>query len=182
MTQRLLLVRHPPVCRRWSGRCYGASDMGWSRVGQAMARALVERLAAEAPEVVIHSDLIRTRRLAERLAGRLGLLPRADPRWRERHFGAWEGRGWQAIWRETGTLMDRLMTDPATFRPGGDGETGAELRDRVLAAAADLPRDGTIVIVAHGGPIATLRATLAGAPLEEAARFIPACGEIVTLA
>lgn len=102
-----------------------------------------------------------------------------DPRWLERDFGTWEGRSWHAIWRETGDLMNRLMTDPEHFHPGG-GETGRALSERALAAWAALPPEPTLVI-AHGGPIAAVRGALAKAPLERMIDFVPACGEVVRI-
>lgn len=174
----VLLLRHPPVALAWKGRCYGRSDMGWSRAGWAMAR----RIAHDLPPVdaVVHSGALRTARLAAMVAGARHVPASADPRWLERDFGGWEGRSWDAIWRDSGAEMDRMMTDPERYRPGG-GETGRDVADRVQAAWDALPPVGTVLVVAHGGPIATLRALRAGASLERAVDFIPACGALVTL-
>lgn len=174
----VLLLRHPPVAMAWRGRCYGRSDMGWSRAGRAMAR----RIVAELPsiETIVHSGAIRTARLAAMIAKAQQVPATADPRWLERDFGRWEGRGWDAIWRESGTEMDRMMTEAESYRPGG-GETGRDVADRVQAAWNGLPLQATVLVVAHGGSIATLRALLAGQPLARAVDHIPACGELVTL-
>lgn len=180
MSGRVLLVRHPPVATAWSRRCYGQSDMGWSRAGARMARDLTERLATERLSVILHSGAIRTRRLADMVGRRIGLATRCDPRWLERHFGTWEGRRWDAIWRETGSLMDRMMTDPGGFRPGG-GETGQDLLDRVAAAWADLDRQGDTLIVAHGGSIAAARTLIQNHPPERMVELVPAHGEIITI-
>jgi broad specificity phosphatase PhoE len=174
----VLLLRHPPVAAAWKGRCYGRSDMGWSRAGWAMACRIVGEMAPV--DAIVHSGAIRTRRLAEWIGAAQGVPVTADPRWLERDFAAWEGRSWDAIWRDSGAAMDRMMTDPETYRPGG-GETGRDLADRVQAAWNALPDAATVLVVAHGGPIATLRALQAGAPLARAVDFIPACGEVVTL-
>lgn len=180
MSGRLLLVRHPPVAKAWAGRCYGRSDMGWSREGAAMARQLARSLAAEPLAGIVHSGAIRTRRLAE-MVGRLSGLPvQQDGRWLERDFGTWEGRSWDAIWRETGDLMDRMMTDPTRFRPGG-GETGMELAKRAIAAWEALPRKGLTLIVVHGGPIAALGAFLAGAAPERMIDYVPQPGAVLFL-
>jgi broad specificity phosphatase PhoE len=152
--------------------------MGWSHAGATIAAQLTDRLGTEAFDRIVHSGATRTRRLAERIGRSQSCPVLADPRWHERDFGAWEGRSWQAIWRESGALMDRMMTHPASFRPGG-GETGHDLTRRVRAAWADLPRSGSILVVAHGGSIAALRTWLAGQPLEAMAGFIPQTGEIV---
>ena len=180
MSNRLLLVRHPPVARAWVGRCYGRSDMGWSRDGVRMARDLVVRLSAEPLSAIVHSGAIRTRRLAESIGARAGLPVRSDPRWMERDFGTWEGRSWNAIWRETGSDMDRMMSEPATFRPGG-GETGEDLIRRVAAAWGDLEEPGTTLVVAHGGSIAAARSLASGSPLERMIELVPLQGEVIAL-
>lgn len=174
---RVLLVRHPPVARAWQGRCYGRSDMGWSRAGTAMARDLAATLARERPVLVVHSGLRRT----AGLAGMIGAPMHADPRWQERDFGAWEGRTWHAIWRDTGDQMDRMVSHPDSFAPGGDGETTAAMVARATAAFESLAVDGTIVVVSHGGPIAAVRHVLGGGDMAAIAALVPACGEIVRI-
>ena len=181
MSRRVLLVRHPPVAKAWAGRCYGRSDMGWSREGYRMACELTEQLVAEPLSGVVHSGAIRTRRLAEMVARRAGIPARMDLRWLERDFGTWEGRTWNSIWRETESLMDKMMTHPDSFRPGG-GETGAALMARVEAAWDALGPGFDILVVSHGGPIAALRALLTGHNPKEVAGLIPQHGEIIAIA
>ncbi|KQM34091.1 histidine phosphatase family protein [Sphingomonas sp. Leaf10] len=176
---KVLLLRHPPVAKAWKGRCYGRSDMGLSREGQALAGRIATDLAATPIDAIVHSGAIRTRKLAEQVARGRDISVTTDPRWLERDFGAWEGWSWNAIWRETGAEMDRMMTEP-DYRPGG-GESGRDLAEQVLAAWHALPREPAVLVVAHGGPIATLRALLAGQPVTRAVDFIPACGELVVL-
>lgn len=178
MNGTVLLLRHPPVALAWRKRCYGRADMGWSRDGLAMARKLADAFAARPIDAIVHSGAQRTARLAEMIARRSAVPVHADQGWLERDFGAWEGRTWHAIWRETGDLMDRMVTDPAGFRPGG-GETGLDLSERTRSAWGRLLLHGTTLVVAHGGPIAAVRAWRAGEPLEAMVRFIPACGEVV---
>ena len=75
--------------------------------------------------------------------------------------------------------MMGLITAPATFRPGG-GETTFELRDRAMAWFESLNRQNdTIIAVAHGGPIAAIRGTLAGAPVHDWPSLVPGYGERV---
>ena len=181
MSGRVLLLRHPPVARAWAGRCYGRSDMGLSRVGTAMARAIVAGLVDRGITAVVHSDMRRTRPLAAAVARAADCPIVVDPRWRERDFAAWEGRTWHSIWRETGDAMDRMMTDPGGFRPGG-GETGADVAARLIAAWGDLPRGGVTLVVAHGGPIAAVRTWLSGDPPERMVAHIPACGTVIDMA
>lgn len=145
-----------------------------------MARRIAADCAHRHIDAIVHSGAIRTRRLAGMIARATGAPVHPDPRWLERDFGTWEGRSWDAIWQETGDLMDRMMTDPATFRPGG-GETGADLSRRAVQAWQALPASGTTLVVAHGGPIAAVRAWAADVPLERMIGFVPPCGEMVIL-
>ena len=59
-----------------------------------MVAPLVDQLTALGTNVIIHSDVKRTRAIALLLAEKLGIVPIAERRWRERDFGAWEGQSW----------------------------------------------------------------------------------------
>lgn len=171
----LVLLRHPAVARAWAGRCYGSTDVPLSRTGRASIAEIVESVRSRRVKAVVHSDVARTRPVAQAMAEAFRVPVVADPAWRERNFGAWEGRTWNAIWRETGNAMDGMVSAPASFRPGDSGETTHELRDRVLAAHARLP-EGRVLIVTHGGPIAALIGTLAGETIDRWPALVPACG------
>lgn len=177
MKRTVWLVRHPPVTLAWQKRCYGQSDPGLSREGARLARDLIDRLAKLSPDIVIHSGLRRTRAIAEPLARRTGATLLSEPRWRERHFGEWEGQSWHAIYRATGNAMDGMLTQPNSFRPGG-GETTAEMWDRVSAAWNALPPYSRIAVICHGGPIACVRATRQNGTAERLPGLIPAPGDI----
>jgi broad specificity phosphatase PhoE len=180
MSEPVTLVRHTAVSRRWRGRCYGTSDVGLSRAGAAAIHTLAADLAGQRPQWVVHSDLGRTRRLAAAVA-RLAACPLiADPRWRERDFGAWEGQSWNTIYRASGNAMDGMIDAPATFRPGISGETTSELAGRACEAWEALPSEKCIVVT-HGGPIAALLGQSAGAAPGDWLALVPAMGTGVTL-
>lgn len=176
----VVLVRHTEVARAWRGRCYGASDVPLSHAGMAATRPLARDLAALAPAWIVHSGLIRTAVLADRIAALAGCPVTCDPDWRERDFGTWEGQSWAAIYRATGNAMDGMIDAPATFRPGG-GDTTIELAARVDAAWRRLP-PGTGIVVTHGGPIAALRGTWSDAPVCDWPALVPPCGGTVVSA
>lgn len=182
MTGKVLLIRHAQVALRWRGRCYGSTDVGLSRAGakhsQEIARAILRRRDSRSIAAVFHSGLRRASHLAELIADTAGLEPRADERWRERDFGSWEARSWNSIWRESGNAMDRMLTDPAKFRPGG-GETTAELFARSVRASRIVPGEGIVIVVTHGGPIACVRCHLANAGLPQLAKFRIEEGETI---
>jgi broad specificity phosphatase PhoE len=179
MPDTVILVRHTEVARKWHGRCYGVSDVGLSRAGAAALQPLAAALAARRPKWVVHSDRIRTRRLAEAIA-RLAACPLlADRRWQERDFGSWEGLSWSAIYRATGNAMDGMIDAPESYRPGG-GETTFEMARRVIEAFKALPK-GNGIVVTHGGPIAALLGQKKGLMPHQWLAMVPSTGGFVTV-
>lgn len=181
MAHRIILVRHPPVTLAWQKRCYGQSDPGLSRAGQAMVAPLIDRLAAMRPDHILHSDMRRTGVIAEPLGRHLGIAPVPSPLWRERDFGSWEGQSWNAIYRATGNAMDGMIDSPDTFRPGGSGETTRQLFDRIATALAGVTRKGRVVIITHGGPIACARATQMTDEIATIAELVPPTASVTVL-
>lgn len=180
MADDITLVRHTEVARRWRGRCYGVTDVGLSRAGAAAIGPLALELAACRPEWVIQSDLTRTRRLALAVARHAGCPILADPAWRERDFGTWEGQSWNAIYRASGNAMNGMIEAPGTFCPGG-GETTLELAVRVATAMSSLPV-GRGIVITHGGPIASLLGQERGLAPREWLSLVPSVGAKVSMA
>lgn len=178
------LVRHTAVARHWSGRCYGQSDVPLSREGREAARQLALKIAEIGGARVHVSPLRRARFLAGLIArARNGIQIVVDPRLAECHFGAWEGVPWDTIYTQSGDAMMGLVAAPHSFRPGGHGETTFAMRDRAMDWLRDVVQGeaGPIVGVCHGGPIAAIRGTLAGAPVSEWPSMVPRYGEVVTV-
>ena len=178
--RRLLLVRHCDVEDRYRQVCYGRSDVGLSDAGHFRSQELARQLATEPITLVCHSGLARTRILAEALAGLLRLPAQECSSLRERDFGEWELRPWDALHTETGDAILGTIHEPATWRPPG-GETTFEMRDRVLNWFKALPTTGVIAAVTHGGPIAALRGTIYGHSIFEWHTLIPKTGEVIEL-
>jgi len=179
MANEITLVRHTEVALHWRGRCYGVSDVSLSRAGLATIRPLAQELAALRPDWVIHSDLTRTRHLAVAIARTAGCAILADPAWRERDFGTWEGQSWNAIYRASGNAMDGMIEAPGTFRPGG-GETTLELGERIMNAWRFLPT-GRGVVITHGGPIAALLGQTRGLTPRAWLDLVPPVGTAISV-
>jgi broad specificity phosphatase PhoE len=177
LSATVLIVRHTAVALAWKGRCYGVSDVPLSREGMAAAGRLSVELAARRPAWVIHSGLIRTRILAERIASRVGCPLYENSDWRERDFGAWEGQTWNAIYRASGNAMDGMIDAPGSFRPGG-GETTLELARRSALAWESLP-PGFGIVISHGGPIAALLGQHRRLPVRDWPALIPKPGGMI---
>jgi broad specificity phosphatase PhoE len=186
MTATIHLMRHPPVAARFKGVCYGGSDVELEPGWEPAIAALAGNWSEAAPARVVETGLSRSRGPAAQLAQAFQVDVIHEPRLREIHLGTWELRTWDAIYAESGNAMDRLLLEPATFSAPG-GETMFALRDRVMAAWGELVELArqlhveSLLVVTHGGPIATLRGHLAGRPVQEWPGLIPACGEVVPL-
>ncbi|RHZ91868.1 histidine phosphatase family protein [Cereibacter sphaeroides] len=161
---RLHWVRHGPthatVMVGWTDRPADLSD------GAALAR-LDAALPREAR--LVSSDLWRARATADRLGQGRVRLP-ADPRLREIHFGAWEGRSFAEIEAGTPQRMRAFWQEAGPARAPG-GETWHELQARVTEALQSLCAahpDEEIVIVCHFGPILVALQVALGLGVQEA--------------
>jgi broad specificity phosphatase PhoE len=102
------------------------------------------------------------------------------PELQEIHFGEWELRNWEDIFAEVPDALDRMIAEPTTYAAPG-GETLWSVRDRVMGWYDALPDRGLIVAVTHGGPIAVLRGTLGGFPVDKWFTLVTNHGEIIEL-
>lgn len=157
---RLVLIRHAEPDESVRGRSYGSLDVPLSAAGRQQAEALVQALEDVEIDAIFTSPLRRARETAAPLATARRLQPVAHEGLRELSFGELDGRTYADIERERPELYQSWMTDPTGTRfPGG--ETFAELRERALAAAAEVRAShNTAAVVAHGG---VTRAILADA-------------------
>ena len=178
--RRILLVRHGSVAERYRGVCYGQSDVELSDEGRRQTLALAEELSTLPITHLVHSGLTRARLLAELIAERAAVTPVVAPALAEINFGQWELRTWDEIYSEVGEKVAGLIHSPASFR-APLGETTFELRDRVLAWHRELPSEGLIVAVGHGGAFGVLRGALAGVPVTQWPSLIPQHGQWVEL-
>lgn len=173
MTTTLLLARHGQsdwnAARRWQG----FADRPLTERGRAEAAALAARLADIPLDGVYSSDLQRARETAAAVARSQGLETIERPELREVNVGSWEGL----------TAEEAEARFPEGFRrwqDGGagwdDGETYAEMSDRVLGAVREIARrhpGGRALIVAHGGPIRAVHAAALGLDVERYRRIRP---------
>lgn len=151
--RRLVLWRHGRTAWNAEHRFQGQSDIPLDGVGLAQAERAAALLADLGPSAIVSSDLVRAAATADALSRRTGLPVAVDPDLRETFAGEWQGLTRAEITERYG---DALVTWAAgsDVRPGG-GETRLEVAARTVGALeralAQIPDDGVLVAVTHGG-------------------------------
>jgi probable phosphoglycerate mutase len=150
----LILIRHGVTAWNRERRFQGQIDIPLDDEGHWQAGRLAAALASEPLSAVYASDLSRAWHTARPLAETLGLAPTAEPRLRERFYGAFEGRTFDELQRDAAEDFARWRArDPDFALPGG-GETLRVLYARVEALLLALARrhpGERIAAVTHGG-------------------------------
>lgn len=157
-TTRFVLIRHAQSTWNAVGRWQGHGDPPLSEQGRAQAATCAERLHGEPADVLVCSDLLRTRETAAPIARALGLDPIPTDRLRELDVGSWTGMTREEIAQKEPEVLARFESGDPDIRPGG-GESRAEIRQRVRSAVEDLAREHSghrIVLVVHAGVIKAL--------------------------
>jgi len=155
---KIVLVRHGET--RWNveQRIQGQGDSPLTETGIEQARSIGKRLAREHFDRLVASDLGRAMQTAQEI-GKLTRHPVVpDARFRERHFGAGEGLTYTEIdVRYPGAFSRVREVDPDFAIPGG--ESRRQFHERVVSALeflAEEHRGEALVVVTHGGVLATL--------------------------
>lgn len=149
---------------------------GWNDV------TLAETFSAEAQSVLAFVRPRDTDRVLSSPSGRCLALaklmgePRVEPRLREMHFGAWEGRRWSEIPNQEITPW---MEDFVSIAPPG-GESARDLSERVGEVLGELDStQGRWLLVTHAGVLRTAAAHFLNLPLENLFRLACEPGAIL---
>ena len=165
---RIVVVRHGQTEWNVQARIQGQGDSDLTEEGRAQARSIAQRLAREPFDVLISSDLGRAAATAEHIAARCGNPIVLDARLRERHFGVGEGMTYDEVDRAYPGAFARIRNvDPDFVIPGG--ESRRQFHDRVRSAfdsIAEAYAGRTVVVVTHGGVLATFFRHVHGIPLD----------------
>ena len=167
---RVIVVRHGQTEWNVEARIQGQGDSRLTAEGRAQARAIAARLAAQPFDVLVSSDLGRAAATARAIAERCGKPIVLDARLRERHFGVGEGMTYDEVDRAYPGAFARIRNvDPDFVIPGG--ESRRQFHARVVSAMDSIAKahDGrTIVVVTHGGVLATFFRHVHSIPLDVA--------------
>ena len=164
---RILLCRHGQTEFNAALRFQGQMDEPLSELGKLQARKLGERLADVPLHAAYSSDLGRAHETAKlALAGRDVALA-LDARLREIAFGRWEGMTFAEIRVKYPDDVAARERDRVHYAIPG-GESVAQMGERVSGFLEDvLPKHAgqTLLVMAHGGTVNALLATLLDIPL-----------------
>ena len=173
---RLHLVRHGETVWHGENRYAGSSDVDLTDTGRRQAQVLA-RWAGDGGTIdrVVSSPLSRARLTATPAAAALGLPVEIDERVRESHFGRGEGLTREKMRAAFPEALDSFLAHPAT-RPLPDGETGAAVAARALAAFTDLrdsARADSVLVVFHTTALRLALSAMLGMPLDDYRRRFP---------
>ncbi|AXK45304.1 histidine phosphatase family protein [Brachybacterium saurashtrense] len=151
---RLVLVRHGQTDYNREGRLQGQVDIPLNEAGLRQAASLAPVVAADPPDVLIASPLLRARETARVISRDTDLEVRTDEAFLERGFGQWEGLRGEEIRRR----WPDEHADWRAHRPvlGLGVEDRPEVAARVASACRTLMENhpgGTVMVVAHGAAI-----------------------------
>jgi 2,3-bisphosphoglycerate-dependent phosphoglycerate mutase len=159
--RRLMLIRHgqsdfesenfrtSPRGKQW--------DPSLSGVGREQADALAARLILmEPPRAVVTSPFRRCVETIQPYAVQGRISPDIDEEVGEVFIGEWEGMSFEEIVSGDEELARRFRDSEPMFSLAPGGESGEELRKRVVPAIEHILEaspEGNVVVVTHGGVI-----------------------------
>src|SRR5581483_2545663 len=132
--------------------------------GEKQAEELADRLADQGVVAIRTSNTARARATARPLAERLGIVPTEDEDLIEISCGDFDGVEGRAAMAEVVRVYDAWFAGERDEVIAG-GETYGEVERRMLRALPrqeEIPEDGAVVVVAHGGSLRVVVAALLG--------------------
>ena len=162
----LYLVRHGRTAGNVQQRLIGSTDMPLDDLGRQQALLTGARVASDIrPAAIIASPLDRAHTTARAIGDRLGMTPQLDPGLVEMDFGDAEGLALSDLTNHYPDLLRRFddLDDWDVQWPGGESRRGFHDRvQRTFTAILHDWHDHDIVVVAHGGLIASFLAAVQG--------------------
>ncbi|HEY0756058.1 MAG TPA: histidine phosphatase family protein [Ktedonobacteraceae bacterium] len=155
---RLLLVRHGITQHNIDQMYTGQTDVALTELGERQAEAAGKYLADEKIDLIVSSDLQRTRRTALAIARHHSLPVLEDPDLREVHMGTWEGFTAKQIQERDLAEWTSVRSDPINIAPLG-GESFSQVYARAGKALQHYQAryaDQTVLWTTHGGFIGIL--------------------------
>lgn len=169
----IFLIRHTQAEGNISRMMQGHWDGDITPLGELQIAALAERFRDVPVDVLVSSDLYRTRATASAIIKYHRLEMVTDPRLREIMLGDWEGRYFADLAYESPELTERLWNDPEKFYKPGT-ETCFDVQRRMCEVMFEIAQKNegkTVAVVSHGGAIRYFMSFVTGIPLNNRAEL-----------
>ncbi len=158
------IVRHGQTEMNVNRQVQGSSDSPLTEEGHAQIEKTGKELAKHKIDLIISSDLGRTKQTSEIIAKATGAEIIYEPGLRERSYGSFEGKKYEEVY-------DHKQPERYDIKTHDDVETYREVEDRAWGAFEKhrgAHRGKNVVVVTHGGVIRMLRKQLHNLSAEEA--------------
>lgn len=163
----IFLIRHTQAEGNVARMMQGHWDGDITPLGEQQIAALAERFKDISIDVLVSSDLYRTRATATAITKYHSLPMETDPRLREIMVGPWESRYFGDVAHETPELANRFWNNPEKFiMPGA--ETYYDVQRRMCEVMFEIAKkhEGkTVAVVSHGAAIRCFMSFVTGIPL-----------------
>ncbi len=158
-TTEFWIVRHGETLFNQQGRIQGQCDSPLSEKGRDQIKALAQRLKAGTyPDLIISSDLGRTKETTAIITSAINRPVVWDARWREVSFGVAEGLTWDQLAAQFPDIAERWRQhDWDVLVPGGESRRAVlrRLEDALLDHLKHY-QGQRVMVVTHGAVLANL--------------------------
>lgn len=157
----LYFVRHGESDSNTENRIQGHTDSGLSVRGLRQAQKLAKRLSKVGIKKIISSDLGRAKTTAQVIATEMRKKISINPELREICLGVWEGLTTDQVDHQYNNGYQRWLQSPSKMKiPGAESMGGFHHRVRSVVDTLFHSHlgEGPILVVTHGGVIASLLA------------------------
>ncbi len=145
------------------------TETGWQR----MQRIIDYHGETHRWDHIISSPLQRCRLLSEHISRQRNIPLTIKDGLREMHYGDWEGKERELLWKTDGGDLRNFFQAPLSFPPP-NGENLLDFQARVVEAWKEILNDHrgkNILIVQHGGSIRMLLSHLLAMPINAITRL-----------
>ncbi len=143
------------------------TENGWSQMNAAIVQEMENH--SQTWNRIISSPLQRCADFAHKLGQKHSLPVSLDSRFKEMHFGRWEGYTAAELMSTDENALTQFWNDPVQNTPP-EAEPLLEFEQRVLSAWADLLQDyrgERILLVTHGGVMRVLLCHVQQRPIKQ---------------
>ena len=171
---KIILIRHGATVWNREGRFQGQLNSPLTDVGIRQAKALGARLRDKPLTAIYSSDLERSLTTAGHIAQATGLEVQIDTRFRERHYGVFQGLCKSEILEQYPEAWARDQSNDPDYATHGGGESRRDMLARGWPGIEELAKihaGEQILIVTHGGVLGVLLRHVLGIPLSSPRTF-----------